>query len=108
MDYAFLSAPASRFEEELGYEHLDHIVCHSVDRLDQRIHCVPRGWWIDPLAADIRGHLAGLAFRDGPARGLNRRPNLKLTSAFIRFRLLSRAVGLERTVCREQISEVAS
>jgi hypothetical protein len=75
MDDAFLSAPASRFEEELGYEHLDHIVCHSVDRLDQRIHCVPRGWWIDPLAADIRGHLAGLAFRDGPAGGLNRRPN---------------------------------
>jgi hypothetical protein len=41
---------------------LDDIVLHSFNRLDQRLHRVPRGRRADPLATRIRGDISNTAF----------------------------------------------
>jgi hypothetical protein len=46
---------------------LDDIIHHSSNRLDRRIHRIPRGRWTDPLATRIRGDLSNTAFCLGQA-----------------------------------------
>jgi hypothetical protein len=48
-------------------EHLDDIILHSFNRLDQRLHRVSRGGRDHPLATRIRGDLSNTAFCSGQA-----------------------------------------
>ena len=44
---------------------MDDIVCGPADRLDQRLHCVPRGRGTDSSTPSIRCDLAHSAFCHG-------------------------------------------
>jgi len=66
---------------ENGNEHLDDIVLHSFNRLDQRLHRVPRDRRADPLATRIRGDISNTAFCSEQADRL------------VIYRMLSRHTG---------------
>lgn len=52
------------------YESMDRFVCRFANCLDYRVHSVSRGGRFDSPAADLRGHFAHSALRDGRENGL--------------------------------------
>jgi hypothetical protein len=60
-----LACTVDCWEKGDANEYLDNHFRGAADRLDQRIHCVPRLWRANSPVAYLCGNFSGLAFRDG-------------------------------------------
>src|SRR5438270_5203290 len=60
--------PDLRWIGEKTNEYLDNFVCDSVDRMDLRVHGIPRSGRTDSPPPDFRGDFAHPAFRNGPPK----------------------------------------